>query len=131
MDSAEVTLSELTPHEVGRLGEHICCTWLEAHGTEVLERNWRCRFGEADVIAREDGELVFVEVKTRFSRAGHDLRPEIAVNEDKRRKYQGMAALYLALHPEVPRVRLDVAGITLEKDGFAHMHYVKGVWMDD
>ena len=130
MDVAEVAFEDLTPHEVGRLGEHICCVWLESHGIEVLERNWRCKFGEADVIAAEDGELVFVEVKTRLTRSQDGLMPEMAVTSEKRRKYKNMASLYLAQHPDAGQVRLDVAGVTLESDGFAHMHYVKGVWMD-
>jgi putative endonuclease len=40
-------------------------SWLEAHGLRVLARNWRCPYGEIDVIAEDAGELVFVEVKTR------------------------------------------------------------------
>ncbi len=131
MDETEVAFEDLTPHEVGRFGERICCIWLESHGYEVLERNWRCKFGEADIIAAEDGELVFVEVKTRVSHSTRDLMPEVAVDAEKRRRYMGMAAFYLALHPEMLHVRLDAAGITLAPDGLAHMHYVKGVWMDD
>ncbi len=130
MGVAEVAFEELTPHEVGRLGEHICCVWLEAHGFEVLEQNWRCKFGEADIIASEDDELVFIEVKTRATRTGSDLMPETAVNADKLLKYKSMAELYMAQHPQASHVRLDVAGVTIEGDGFAHMHYVKGVWMD-
>jgi putative endonuclease len=54
---------------VGRFGEDVAAGHLEAAGLQILARNWRCREGELDVVAREGTELVFVEVKTRSSLA--------------------------------------------------------------
>ena len=50
---------------LGGAGERLAAGWLEARGYRVLARNWRCVYGELDLIAEEADELVFVEVKTR------------------------------------------------------------------
>jgi putative endonuclease len=54
---------------VGRFGEDVAARHLEAAGLEILARNWRCREGELDLIARDGAQVVFVEVKTRSSLA--------------------------------------------------------------
>lgn len=51
--------------EKGRRGEDQACAWLTSEGFVVIERNWRVRAGEIDVIATKDQEIVFVEVKSR------------------------------------------------------------------
>src|SRR5579872_5970124 len=53
---------------LGANGERFAATWLEALGYTIVERNWRCPYGELDVIARSGGEWVFFEVKTRRGR---------------------------------------------------------------
>jgi putative endonuclease len=52
---------------VGRFGEQVAVDHLEADGFVVLSRNWRCREGELDIVARDGDDLVIVEVKTRSS----------------------------------------------------------------
>jgi putative endonuclease len=54
---------------VGRFGEQVAAEHLQAAGLEILDRNWRCRNGELDLVARDGTQLVFVEVKTRSSLA--------------------------------------------------------------
>jgi putative endonuclease len=53
--------------EVGRAGEEVAVQYLCQQGYRILERNYRCRFGEIDLIARDGRMLAFVEVKTRRS----------------------------------------------------------------
>jgi putative endonuclease len=108
--------------QLGSQGEDIACLFLERSGAHIVERNWRCQAGEADVIAREDDDLVFVEVKTRRSdSAGF---PEDAVNREKRRRYEKIAMEYLFSH-DLPsaRVRFDVAALLLSGDGKAFLRY--------
>lgn len=102
--------------QLGSRGEDIACAFLERAGVEIIERNWRCQAGEADVIAREEGDLVFVEVKTRSS--GVAGFPEEAVNREKRRRYEKIAMEYLFSH-DLPsaRVRFDVMALLLSNDG--------------
>ena len=71
-------IETLTPKELGYLGEALACSYLEERGLEVVERQYRCREGEADIIAHDldSDEIVLVEVKTR--RAKYDfIRIEI------------------------------------------------------
>ena len=76
----------------------------------ILERNWSCAAGEADIIALDDGCLVFVEVKTR---AGGDKGfPQEAVTPTKRARYERIAYSFLSTYDGVDaRVRFDVIAI--------------------
>ena len=53
--------------KIGSKGEDLACKYLQRHGYKILERNYRIRGGEIDIVAREKETLVFVEVKTRYS----------------------------------------------------------------
>lgn len=124
-------LSELTCRDVGGLGEGICARWLAERGLEVVERNWRCLAGEVDIVADDgSGTHVLVEVKTRVAREGACLEPERAVDRRKLDRYGRLARVYLAQHPTVDAVRLDVAGVTLRPGRLAQMHYIEGVCLE-
>ena len=100
-----------SPKELGKRGEAAARAYLDHMGFEVVDSNWKCRFGEADVVARDGEDLVFVEVKTR-SGVGRGF-PEEAVTAEKRRKYEKIAGCYLADHDFDGSfaVRFDVIGI--------------------
>ncbi|ACV22074.1 YraN family protein [Slackia heliotrinireducens] len=86
---------EMDPKELGRRGEACACMLLDYKGYEILERNWKCPAGEADIIAiDENGTLVFVEVKTR--RGVENGLPEEAIGRAKRARYEKIAAYYLS-----------------------------------
>ena len=86
---------EETTRSLGKRGEDAAVRCLESKGYEVLERNWKCRYGEADIIALDEaGTIVFVEVKTR--RSVHAGIPEEAVSRAKRRRYENIALEYLS-----------------------------------
>ena len=84
----------LGPRDVGRAGEDLAAAWYEARGYEVLARNWRCREGELDLIARRGGLVVFCEVKARSS-AAFGL-PAEAVGPLKQARLRRLAALWFA-----------------------------------
>src|SRR6266545_61871 len=95
---------------LGRRGEDLACERLAALGLRIVDRNWRCRSGEIDVIAAGPGLLVFCEVKTR---RGHGYgTPAEAVTPAKRARLRQLAAAYLAAveHPAC-RVRFDVVAV--------------------
>lgn len=79
--------------ERGAYYEKKAAEYLEEQGYEILERNYRCRLGEIDLIAKEGEYLVFVEVKYRKNSAGGD--PAEAVNFSKQRVISKVAAYYL------------------------------------
>jgi len=107
---------------LGAQGEQFAVDYLGRQGITVLDRNWRCRSGEADIVAREDDEVAFIEVKTRASLSAG--LPEEAVTREKRRKYEGIAVYYLASHalPSL-RVRFDVISVIVVEEGRAFLRH--------
>ncbi|MDP9433689.1 MAG: YraN family protein [Actinomycetota bacterium] len=104
--------------ELGRYGEEVAVAHLQAAGLEVLDRNWRCREGEIDVVARAGAVLVFVEVKTR-SGSGFG-EPAEAVTLTKARRLRVLACRWLAERrpPGATDLRFDVVSV-LRRRGHA------------
>lgn len=96
---------------LGRWGEDIAVRHLEAAGYEVLARNWRCREGELDIVARGGGALVFVEVKTRSGTGFGE--PAEAVTRLKARRLRLLAARWLTScrPPGQHDLRFDVISV--------------------
>ena len=97
----------------GRLGETYAVEYLIRHGYEILRKNYRKQFGEVDIVAREKGTIVFVEVKTRRS----DIfgTPSEAVDGRKQRQLSRIAQDYLLNHQlNDVAARFDVVGVTLD-----------------
>ena len=101
---------------LGRLGERLAANRLEERGYHILERNFRCRSGEIDLVAEDGSDLVFVEVKTRRGTARG--LPEEAVHARKARKLQEVACFYLDLH-KLPDCawRIDVVAVQFSVTG--------------
>lgn len=101
---------------LGRRGEQMAAEALRERGYRIVEHNFRCRYGEIDLIAEEQDDLVFVEVKTR--RGTTFGRPEEAVTLAKRRKLAEVASFYLEAHDASDRSwRIDVVAIDFNFDG--------------
>lgn len=96
---------------VGRFGEDLAASYLSEAGLRILERNWRCRDGELDIVAVDDGVLVFVEVKTRSSTAFGD--PAEAVHPAKASRLRRLAVRWLVEHDGTywPELRFDVVSV--------------------
>lgn len=95
---------------LGAAGEDLASAWYEHRGYEVVARNWRCRQGELDVVARRGATVVFCEVKTRSSLAFGS--PFEAVTADKRRRLRSLAVAWLeATGTRAAELRFDVAGV--------------------
>lgn len=93
--------------ELGKRGEDAAAAYLERSGMTLLQRNWRCKAGEIDIVALDGDTLVLVEVKTRKGiRRGS---PEDAVTPTKQRRIARLAAMYAAACAQTERtVRFDV-----------------------
>lgn len=98
---------------LGAHGEDLAVRFLEAAGMRVLCRNWRCRYGEIDVVAHDKAVTAFVEVKTRRG-LGYGSGFE-AVTVQKQRRLRQLAALWLTSRggPWVP-VRFDVVSVLVD-----------------
>ncbi len=111
--------------DLGKLGERVAVQVLERAGLRILERNWRCREGEIDVVACDGQCLVIVEVKTRTStRFG---TPAEAVAGRKLGRLRRLAGLYAASQSvRYDAVRIDVVAI-LRRAGRTFVQHLKGV----
>lgn len=96
---------------LGKRGEDLACAELERLGYAIVARRFRTRVGEIDIVARDGGVLVFVEVKTRRSTAFGT--PLEAVTFTKRRRLCAMAGEYLARQARGARCRFDVVAVSL------------------
>jgi putative endonuclease len=114
---------------VGRFGEQVAAQHLSATGMEVLERTWRCREGELDIIARDGPALVFVEVKTRSSLAFGV--PAAAVDRRKIARLRRLAVRWMDSHRELERfwtaVRFDVVSVVRSRSGGTEVSHLRGV----
>jgi putative endonuclease len=112
---------------LGTEGEDAVARWYEAAGYDLLDRNWRCRDGELDLIVRRGATLVFCEVKTRAStRYG---APVEAVTMTKQRRLRGLAVRWLAEHDARRRtLRFDVASVTRAADGELVVEVLEGAF---
>lgn len=117
----------MTGPSIGALGEELATLYLRARGYRIVERNYRCTFGEIDVVAEEGGELVFVEVKTRHSESLGS--PAEAVNAWKRRQITRTAQHFLKRYSLPDRAcRFDVVGILLPAGQEASIELVRGAF---
>jgi len=99
--------------EFGKRGEAVAVDFLEQQGYQILERNFRSRLGEIDIIAKDKDTIVFVEVKTKKS--GRHLHPKYSVTRQKQKKISMVALYYLkTLKQSGGRARFDVVTIVSE-----------------
>jgi putative endonuclease len=103
---------------LGRLGERRAALCYRRGGYDILATNWRCSFGEIDIVACRDGLLVFCEVKTR-TQDGYGT-PEDAVTPSKQLRLRRLASQWLAANTDrrfYGEIRFDVASVVLSRDG--------------
>lgn len=102
---------------LGFFGESKAAAYLKRQGYKILQRNFRCPFGEVDVIAQKGEVLAFIEVKTRTS----DLfgAPNEAVGRDRQARYKNCARFYFSGREIDCTVRFDIVEVT--KNGINHI----------
>ncbi|PIF02408.1 MAG: YraN family protein [Propionibacterium sp.] len=95
---------------LGETGEDIAAQYLANQGYEILQRNWRCKIGEIDIIALDGDEVVFVEVKCRSGKGFGD--PLEAITYAKMAKIRQLAAIWLReCDIYIPSARIDGIGV--------------------
>jgi putative endonuclease len=118
---------------LGRYGEDLAARWLaDGAGMTVLERNWRCRDGEIDIVALDGDAVVVCEVKSRIR--GDYEHPMAAVTARKAERLRRLAERWLsdrwvAEHGGMPPggVRIDLVGVLVPARGAARVEHVRGV----
>ena len=112
---------------LGQEAEEAAARFLEGAGLRVMERNVRFAHGEIDLVCRDDGVVVFVEVKCRHARWGD--APAEAVSWHKQRRLTRLAQHYLKWRrlPQV-RCRFDVVAVTVHDDGTRQVRHLRGAF---
>lgn len=122
------TQETMTRAQLGAFGEQLAVAHLTGLGLQILHRNWRCRYGELDVIAADIATrtVVFVEVKTRTTDGyGGVLQ---AVTEPKVRRLRRLAGLWLAGQQQRwAVVRIDVIGVRVGRQRIPELTHLEGV----
>ena len=121
-------MTSFTRAQIGALGENLAVAHLDSLGLRVLDRNWRCRYGELDIVAADDTTrtAVFVEVKTRTS--DHFGGVEQAVTPDKVRRLRRLAGLWLASQDgSWAAVRIDVIGVRIGRQRHPELTHLQAI----
>lgn len=110
--------------KAGHLAEDFAVNFLISKGYKILDRNFRSRFGEIDIVAEDSGSLIFVEVKARWTRKFG--APEEAVTRSKLWKIQQTGNYFSMLHPELPKkLRIDVVALEIENGRVSSAKIIK------
>lgn len=99
---------------IGNLGEKIACNYLMKKGFLIINRNYRSKTGEIDIIAKSKNTLVFVEVKTKIGDVKG--KPYEHVTKSKLAKFKRAVQAYLISYKIESPIRLDVVSIQLFED---------------
>ena len=122
------TQETMTRVQLGAMGEALAVDHLTRLGLRILNRNWRCRYGELDVIASDGATrtVVFVEVKTRTGDGYGGLAH--AVTERKVRRLRRLAGLWLAgQHGHWAAVRIDMIGVRVGRRRTPEITHLQGI----
>ena len=112
---------------LGDSGEELVAAWYRERGYRVLDRNWRCREGELDLVVARDGAIVFCEVKTRRGSAFG--APFEAVTFTKQRRLRALAVRWLREHPHGRAdLRFDVASVYARRGDAPDVQVIEGAF---
>ncbi len=104
------------PHQLGRWGEDRAEEYLKNKGYKILERNFKRKWGELDIIAQKKGIFIFVEVKTiKKTDKEEPFFPEDEIDQKKERQLRKMAQIYLSYHKIKPDTSCQIDIIAIEK----------------
>jgi len=112
--------------QTGKIGEDLAATFLETRGFRLISKNWSCRLGEIDLIVERNGELRFVEVKTRHStQFGY---PEEAITPTKLEHLRRAIELYLRTVQNPPeRYQADAISILAKPGQKPEIRWIEGI----
>jgi putative endonuclease len=114
--------------QLGNWAENIVCTYIQRAQYQIVARQWHCRYGEIDVIAKDpDGDLVFFEVRAKASDAFG--RPEESIGLRKRRTLARIISWYVQEQQYMGGYRCDVCAIE-RRNGKIHLRHLKNVRLE-
>lgn len=114
--------------KIGKIGEEAAALHLRQQGYEIIESNYRCPLGEMDIVARDRGVTVLVEVRTRTSFAYGS--PEESITTDKARRLKRLALSYLQTnHLSAAPSRIDLVAVMVDRGTrkVKNINHIKGI----
>lgn len=112
---------------IGKIGEELATKYLQDNSIKVIQRNFYCRFGEIDIIAKDKNELIFIEVKTRTTNKYG--KPSEAVNFQKQKHMRKSIEYYLYSNKIVnTKIRIDVIEIYLDQYKYK-LNHIKNIYL--
>ncbi len=112
--------------ELARIGEDIAVKHLIDKGYSILERNFRTRFGEIDIIAEKSGNVIFVEVKSRTEGTG--FIPSEAINSRKRRQLVRLSGCYISQRgAKYDDFRIDLIGLVFKAGRLLGVEHLENI----
>lgn len=111
---------------IGEIGEMEAARYFMYHGYVILSANYRCKFGEIDLIAEDKKYICFVEVKTRSENMRY--APADAVDYAKRSKIIASAQLYLSKYDMERQPRFDIVEVYFENGEPSKLNHIKGAF---
>jgi len=130
-----IALKKMFSGSVGSRGENVACEFLKKNGYAILGRNYKNKLGrqlgEIDIIACDQEEIVFCEVKTRQSLSPSSANPEENINAKKLRKLQKIANLYIKEHRLWDKnFRFDAIAVCLSAQGkIVKINHIKSIFI--
>ena len=114
---------------LGQFGEEQAARYLRRRFYTILERNFRCRFGEIDLIARRGGVLAFVEVKLRRDESHGEAREFVTLR--KQQRVMAAAEFWLSQHETALQPRFDVVEVYAPRgeNGPVRINHIENVFM--
>ncbi|MBS4042532.1 MAG: YraN family protein [Chitinophagaceae bacterium] len=120
-------LNKKTSHQhKGDYGESLAYDYLQQQGFVVLERNWRYKHCEVDIICKKNNVLHFVEVKTRTNQKFGN--PEESINSKKMNALKKAAEEYLIQHTEFIQIQFDVIAIKLKNNKIEEILFIEDIF---
>lgn len=116
--------------EIGAAGENLAARMLKECGYQIIDRNWRCRFGEIDIICRDprSARLVFAEVKTRTTQQYGGAKR--GIGREKYGRLRQLVSLWLSRHPDLRKgygARIDLIAIDVSGGKVPVITHCRGI----
>ncbi len=109
--------------DIGNKGEDLAVKFLRQKGYLIVEKNFKTKFGEIDIIAKDNNTIVFVEVKTRTN--DYFGYPFEAVDERKRMKLKNLALIFMKKYNKEFPIRFDIVSILFMSNGNKKIEHIK------
>jgi putative endonuclease len=109
--------------QTGQLGEQAAVHYLVSNGYQIVTRNWRCRLGEIDIVAKTNNTLVFIEVRSKRSSSFGNAESSITLKKQLRMQRLAYAYLRATHDSNNPNYRIDLLAIDLDRANTTVRHY--------